>query len=293
MILIGESIHTMSETMQELIKSRNPGPIQELAISQTEAGANYLDLNLCSIMTETEAAMEWVVNTVQDVVDLPLLIDTTNPDAMEVGLKLCKKRPVINSANGMKESKEKMLPMAAKYPADVVLGIYDEQGAPPSADERAMLAVDLVEYANELGIPTENIWVDPGLYPVSNNQDHVVACIEFIQMIDDVVPGIKTITGISNVSTGVVPAELRKILNRTFFVIGRRYNQYAAIVDVLDKKLVQLNRGENPEIVQLIHRAMDEEDIDLASLSPEEAAHVKASHFFLGREPFSLSALKS
>jgi len=283
----------MSETMQELIKNRNPEPIQELAISQTEAGANYLDLNLCSIMTETEAAMEWVVNIVQDVVDLPLLIDTTNPDAMEIGLKLSKKRPVINSANGMKESKEKVLPLAAKYPADVVLGIYDEQGAPPSADERAMLAVDLVEYANELGIPTENIWVDPGLYPVTNNQEHVVACIEFIQMIDDVLPGIRTITGISNVSTGVVPTELRKILNRTIFVIGRRYKQYAAIVNVLDKKLVQLNRGDSPEILQLIHRAMDEEDMDLAPLSHKEAAYVKATHFFLGREPFSLYALKS
>ena len=293
MILIGESIHTMSEAMQELIKNRNPDPIRELAICQAEAGANYLDLNLCSIMTGTAAAMEWVVNTVQDTVDLPLVIDTTNIDAMEVGLKLSKKRPVINSVNGMNESKEQMLPLAVKYDADVVMGIYDENGAPPSADERAMLAVDLVEYANELGISTEKIWVDPGLYPLTNDQEHVAACMEFIQMIEDVLPDVKTITGISNVSTGVEPSELRRILNRTAFVMGQRYNQYAAIVNVLDKTLVQLNTGENPEIVELIHRAMDEEGMDVKSLSPEEAPYAKATRFLLGREPFSLSVLKN
>jgi cobalamin-dependent methionine synthase I len=292
MILVGQSIQSMSKTVKEAVDNRNPEPIKRLAKDQAKAGADYLDLNLCSIVTDIVGAMQWVIDTVQDVVDLPLLINTTNPEAMEAGLKQCSKRPVINSANGMQDSKMNMLPLAAEYPADVILGTYDERGAPPSGDERAMLALELVEYSNDLGIPTESIWIDPAVYPVSTNQEQAVACIEFLQMIDDVIPGSKTITGISNISSGGVPKKLRRIINRTFFIILKRYNQYAGIVDVLDKELVHLNRGELPEIVQLIHRVMDEEEIGIASLSSVESAYGKAAYFLLGKEPYSQSALR-
>ena len=292
MILIGQSIQSMSRTVKEAIENRRPELITNMAMSQAKSGADYIDLNLFSIMTETVAAMQWTVNAVQGVVDLPLLISTTNPEAMEVGLKLCNKRAVINSASGMEESKEKIFPLAVKYPVDVIVGLYNEQGAPPNADERAILALELVEYANNLGISSENIWIDPMVYPVSTNQDQVVACIEFIQMIDDVVPGAKIITGVSNVSSGVAPKELREILNRTFFVILRRHNQYAGIVNVRDKELVRLDRGELPQLAQLVHRAMDEEYTDEASLASEEAAYMKATNFILGRKPYSRSAFK-
>jgi cobalamin-dependent methionine synthase I len=291
MILIGQNIQTMSKRVREAIENLYPEPIKRLAMMQSEAGADYLEINLCSIMTKTVEAMKWIVDTVQEVVDLPLFINTTNPTAMEEGLKLCKKKAVINSANGMRESKEKIIPLAVKYCADVVIGTYDEQGAPPSADERAIMALELIKYANGLGISTGNIWLDPGLYPVGSNQDQVIASLEFIKMIQDVVPGIKTVTGTSNVSIGGLPNEAKKILNRSFLVIAQRYNQYAAIVNVFDKDLVRLNIGELPQIVRLIHRAMDGEDLDMRSLSAEEVSYVKATQFFLGKEPFSQSML--
>ena len=116
MILIGENIHTTSKAINEAIEGRNPEPLHKMAIQEAETGADYLDLNLGPLMNDPEEIMQWVVNTVQDVIDLPLCLDTTNSVAMEAGLKLCKKRPVINSANGMQDSKEKMLPLRGKIP---------------------------------------------------------------------------------------------------------------------------------------------------------------------------------
>lgn len=291
MILIGENIHTQSKVINEAIEGRNSGPIQKLALQEAEAGADYLDLNLGPLLNDPEDTVQWVVSTVQEVIDLPLSIDTPNAVAMEAGLKLCKKRAVINSANGMQDSREKMLPLATKYPADVILLTFDENGVPATADDRAESILETVDYANELGIPTENIWIDAILYPIITNQDHVLQYIEFVKIIEDVVPGAKTVTGISNVSSCGVPEELRGILNRTLFVMLERYNQHAGIVDMLDQELVRLNRGGLPDVVQLIHRAMDEE-IDVATLSEEEAKYVKTVNVLLGRSIYSNSWLE-
>ena len=142
-----------------------------------------------------------------------------------------------------------------------------------------------------MGIRTEDIWIDAILYPIITNQDQVFEYIEFVNVIGDVLPGAKTMTGISNVSSCGVPKELRGILNRTIFVMLDRYNQHAGIVDMLDQDLVRLNRGELPDVVKLIHRAMDEE-VDVATLSDEEAKYVKTVNVLLGRSIYSNSWLE-
>jgi cobalamin-dependent methionine synthase I len=107
MILIGESIHIISKLVNDAVTDRNPKVIQELAKAQTEAGADYIDVNLGPAKKDTEAMTTWLVNTIQEVTDLPLAIDTLNTVAMEAGLKACKVRPLLNSASGRTDSKEK------------------------------------------------------------------------------------------------------------------------------------------------------------------------------------------
>ncbi len=291
MILIGQNIQITSKAILEAIENRNPNPIKELAVRQAEAGADYLDLNLGPLQNKPEEIAQWVVNTVQEAVDIPLCIDTPNPVAMEAALRVCSKRGVINSANCTLDGKEKMLPLAAKYPADVILLMFSESGVPSTADERAESILETLDYANGLGIPTENIWLDAVIYPIITNQDQIKEYIEFVKIIGDVVPGAKTVTGVSNVSSCGVTAELRGILNQTFFVMLDRYGQYAGIVDMMDRDLVRLNKNEPSEIVQLIHRAMEEE-VDVSSLSPEEAKWVKTVNVLLGRSIFSNSWLE-
>jgi len=279
MVIIGESIHVIAKAVSTAIKERDAKAIQDLAKAQADSGADYIDLNVGFLRKDTEETMQWVVNTVQEVTDLPLSLDTMNPVAMEAGLKVCKKRPLLNSASGKTDSKEQMLPLAKKYNCDGVISVFTDKGMPSEAESKIESIMDTVAYANEVGIPNEDIWVDPIILPVSTageGQKLAVSNIEFMKIIEDVLPGIKSTVGLSNVSNGV-PVELRPILNRTYLMMLARYELYSAIVDVLDKELMSMCKGERLNIIDLIYRTMDGEEIDLSSLSQEEINYVNTT----------------
>lgn len=292
MVLIGESIHIISKDVSDAVKERNPKVIQDLAKSQTAAEADYIDLNLGPAKKDPEEVTQWLVNTIQEVSDLPVSVDTLNPVAMEAGLKACKKRPLLNSASGRTDSKESMLPLAKKYNTDVVISVLTDKGCPPDVDSRTESIMETVALANEMGIPNEDIWVDPIILPVSADQKQAKEALEFIGMLGDLLPGVKSTVGLSNVSNGT-PEELRPMLNRTFMVMLGRNGLYSAIADVLDKDLVRLNKGELPNIVNLIYKVMDGQAIDTGSLSKEEQDYVKTARVLLGETLYSHAWLES
>jgi cobalamin-dependent methionine synthase I len=292
MVLIGESIHIISKHVSDAVKDRNPKVIQDLAKAQTEAGADYIDLNLGPAKRDPEEVTQWLVNTIQGVTDLPISVDTLNPVAMEAGLKVCKKRPLLNSASGRTDSKELMLPLAKKYNTDAVISVLTDRGCPPDIDSRTESIMETVALANELGIPNEDIWVDPIILPVSADQKQVSEALEFIKILQDLLPGVKSTVGLSNVSNGT-PEELRGILNRTYMVMLGRNGLYSAIADVLDKELVSLNKGELPNIVDLIYKTMDGEAIDMSSLSQKEQDYVKTTRVLMGETLYSHAWLES
>jgi cobalamin-dependent methionine synthase I len=295
MIIIGENIHVIAREVSTAIRERDVKVIQDLTKAQAEAGADYIDLNVGPMKKDPEENMQWLVSTVQEVTDLPLSIDTMNPVAMEAGIEACKGRPLLNSASGKTDSKEQMLPLAQKYNCDVVISVITDKGMPPDVDSKIDSIMGTVEYANELGIANEDIWVDPIILPVSTageGQRFAVACLEFIKILEDVLPGVKSTVGLSNISNGV-PNELRPLLNRTYLVMLGKNGLYSAIADPLDKELVSLVRGEMPEIVKLIERAMDGEDIDLSSISPKELDYVKTAKVLMGETLYSDAWLES
>ncbi|RLB00153.1 MAG: dihydropteroate synthase, partial [Deltaproteobacteria bacterium] len=169
MVIIGENIHILSKKVSEAINNKDAKVIQELAKEQAAAGVDYIDLNIGPARKNPEI-MAWLVETVQEVVDLPLSLDSTNPKAVEEGLKVAKWRALINSASGRTDSKEQMMPLAVKYDCDVVISVLNDQGIPADAEARAESIMDTVTYANELGIENERIWVDPIIMPVSVDQ---------------------------------------------------------------------------------------------------------------------------
>lgn len=286
MILVGENIHIIAGPVSRAIRDRNTEVIQSLAREQTEAGANYIDLNLGPARRNPQETMQWLVNTVQEVTDLPLSLDTMNHIAMEAGLQVCRKRPLLNSASGRTDSKELMLPLAKKYPTDVVISVLTDRGCPPDVESRSESIMNTVAYANEMGIPNESIWVDPIVLPVGADQKQVTASLEFMQILADLLPEVKSTVGLSNISNGS-PAELRPILNQTYMVMLARNGLYSAIVDVLDAELVAINRGRRPKVVDVIHRTMDGEDIDPATLTPELNNYVKTTRVLLGQILYS------
>ena len=144
MNLIGENIHIISKVISEAVKNRDSATIQSLAKAQTEAGADYLDLNLGPARKYPEDVASWLVNTVQQVSSLQISLDTMNPIAMEAGLKICKKRPLLNSASGKAESKANMMPLALKYNTEIILSVITDAGCPPDVDARVESIMDTV-----------------------------------------------------------------------------------------------------------------------------------------------------
>ena len=235
MILIGENINIMSKTIGTALRERLPDPIRELARAETAAGMDYLDLNIGPARKDGDSLMHWLVNTVQEVTDIQLSLDTTNPLATEAGLKACKKRALINSVSRSRTAGK--IRRWQEHNAEIIGLLWGTDGMPRDANERCMLAVDIVYKANEIGIPNEDIWIDPIVTPVSVDTNQVKACIEFMSMLSDIAPGCKSVVGLSNVSNGT-PANLRPYLNRTYLAMLMKYGIYSAIIDAFDDELI-------------------------------------------------------
>jgi len=291
MILIGENINIISKTIGPAMKERNAKPIQQMAKAEVKAGIDYLDLNIGPSRKAGDELMSWLVDTVQQVTDSPLSLDTTNPVATEAGLKACKSRALINSVSLQPERLEKVLPMVEQYNADMIGLLWGVEGMPRDANERCMLAVDIVYQANQSGIPNESIWIDPIATPVSVEINQVKACVEFMSMLSEIAPGCKSIVGLSNVSNGT-PSNLRPYLNRTYLAMLMKYNIYSAIVDAFDDELVRLAKGEMPEILGLVHLMMDGDMPDPAALSLKETEYYKTFRVLNGETLYSHSWLE-
>ena len=289
MILIGESINIMSKTIGPALKERNPEPIQEMAKAQIDAGVDYLDINIGPARKAGDELMAWTVKTVQEVTDKPLSLDTTNPVAMEAGLKVHKGKALINSISPARMEEE--LPLVQKYNAAMVGLLWGIEGMPRDANERGMVAAELGYKANEMGISNEDIWFDPIVSPVTVEINQLKACLEFMSMLNDIAPGCKSTVGLSNVSNGT-PIHLRPYLNRTYLIMLMRYGLYSAIVDIFDPELIKIARGEKPEIVDLVYRLMDGEKPDLSSLSEEKVKYVKTVRVLTGESLYSHSWLE-
>jgi len=291
MILIGESINIMSKTIGPALRERNPQPIQELAKAEDKAGMDYLDINIGPARKAGDELMDWVVKVVQEVTDKPLSLDTTNPVAMEAGLKAHKGKALINSISLQPDRLEQELPLVTKYNAAMIGLLWGVEGMPRDAAERGILVADLLYQASEAGIPNEDIWVDPIVSPVSVEINQVKSCLEFMSMLQDIAPDCKSTAGLSNISNGT-PAELRPCLNRTYLIMLMKYGLYSAIVDPFDTELIQIARGEMSEIVNLVHRVMDGEKPNLASLSRKEMEYVKTVKVLTGEALYSHSWLE-
>ncbi len=291
MLLIGENLNVISQTLGPALRERNAAPIQEMARAETEANIDLIDLNIGPARKGGDELMAWVVNTVQAVTDKMLSLDTTNLDAMEAGLKNRKGKVLMNSVSLQTSRVDRGLALAQKYNADLIGLLWSNDGMPRDVNERAMHTVDFVYKANAAGIPNERIWIDPIASPVSVEINQVKACVEFMTMLGEIAPGCKSTVGLSNVSNGT-PTELRCWLNRTYMIMLMRYGLYSAIVDAFDNDLKAIARGQRPDIVALVHKMMDGEKPDISSLPKEMAYYARTVRVLMGESLYSHSWLE-
>ncbi|MBE9582409.1 MAG: dihydropteroate synthase [Proteobacteria bacterium] len=298
MILIGENLNIMVTSIGQAMKERNPKPIQDLAVAEAEAGVDYIDINLGPARKGGEELMEWMVTIVQEVVDLPLYLDTTNVKAIEAGLKAYKNKQgkaVVNSIMCRPERMEAQIPLVTKYDAGMVALLWGPEGMPRDAAERGLLATDILQRAAEAGVAGEDIWVDPIVTPVNVQQNQLLECNQFmseLEMIAEVLaPGCKSTCGLSNVSNGA-PDHLRPILNQTYMMMLEKLGMKSCIVDAFDKDLHEIARGKRPENTAIVHRVLDGDEPDMGGLNKEAQGYVKTAKVILGHSLYSDSWLE-
>ncbi len=290
---IAESINIMGKRSGGAMKERNPGPIQEMAREETDAGASYLDLNIGPARKDGTDLMPWVVETVQEAVDTPLCLDTTNTDAMAAGFKVVKNKTqaIMNSISAQPERMEALIPVAAEAGCDVIALLWGPDGMPRDSNERAAMAVDLMMALNEAGIPNEKILFDPIGTPITLGADQIASGLEFMMMLPDIAPGAGSTVGLSNVSNGVAE-HLRKYLDRTYLIMLMKYGITTAIVNSYDEELMAICRGERQELVDLVHGMMDGNDPDPSTLEGTALEHYKTYKALSGQTVFSESWLE-
>jgi 5-methyltetrahydrofolate corrinoid/iron sulfur protein methyltransferase len=240
MQVIGEKINVITKYIAKAIEERDPKPIQQLAKDQVAAGAHYLDVNIGPAKKSGPEIMEWLVKIIQEVVDVPLSLDTTNHEAIEAGLKVHRGKAIINSTSAARSRMEKMFPLAAKYNANIIGLALGERGMPGSTEERCNLAMEVIAGAAEFGVDPEGIYLDPIVLAVNGMQEHAMPILEAIEMfkvLND--PPMKTVMGLSNISNSC-PEEIRSILNRTYLAMALQRGVDAAIADPMDERLMEI-----------------------------------------------------
>jgi 5-methyltetrahydrofolate corrinoid/iron sulfur protein methyltransferase len=238
MLIIGENIHIISPTVKAAVAERDGQVIQRLALSQVEHGAGMLDLNIGPQKRRGVQVMEWMVDTVQAVTDVPLSLDTTNMAAIEVGLKRVKQQAMINSTSADPDRLNTGMPLAAQYNTRIIALTMGKTGIPINAEARVEMALEvLIPKAMELDIPMSDLYLDPLVMTVNGTQEHApetLNAVRFFKQLTDPPP--MTVVGLSNVSNSC-PHENRSLLNRTYAVMLLAAGLDSAIADPLDTEL--------------------------------------------------------
>lgn len=237
MLVIGERINGMFDEIGKAIGEQNPDIIQKSARKQLAAGADILDVNVGPASDDEEGAMAWLVETIREVTDAPLSLDSTKPHVQRAGLEVSSDDVIINSTTAVPEKMEAMLPLAAEFDCDIIGLCINEDGVPRDADGRMEVAMQLLAGCMEQGIPPERLYIDPVILPVNALPQVPQEVCEAIGMVPALAdPPPKTVIGLSNVSQG---ATARSLLNRTFLVMAISHGLTAAIMDATDKAMME------------------------------------------------------
>lgn len=240
MIFIGERINGLQPKIYKLIQDRNKEAIQEIARKQVEAGADYLDLNVGTAWLRPAEVMVWLIEIVQEAVNIPFAIDSRKLEVIEAGLQACKQPALINSTTGEKGKLERLMALAVQYNAGLVGLTMDEQGIPPHAVGRVAIAKRFLDYAENYGIPRDRLFIDPIVLPLKFSQSQGPITLEAIKQIAQEKNPPHIIIGLSNVSQG---AKGRRLINRTFLAMAIACGLDAVIADVLDPLLKEATKA--------------------------------------------------
>jgi len=235
MLIVGERINSTRESIAKAIREQDSAFIQDEARQQAEAGADYLDVNAGAFMGEELKYLTWLVEIVQEVVDKPLCLDTSNAEALAAALKLCKVKPMLSSISGEKKRYDSFLPIVRSSGCKVVALCVDDSGIPHTADARTRVADNLIGSLVAEGVALDDIYVDVLAQAVSTDDKAACVTFETIRRVNAAHPGVHTILGLSNVSFGLPN---RRLINQNFISMCMEAGLDSAIADPKNKHLM-------------------------------------------------------
>ncbi|WP_461206606.1 homocysteine S-methyltransferase family protein [Clostridium sp. DL1XJH146] len=233
--VVGERINpTGKKKFKEALKNNDMDYILGEAISQMEAGADILDVNVGLPEINEEKVMVKAIKEIQSIINLPLQIDSSSVKVIESAVRVYNGKPLINSVNGKEKIMEEIFPIVKKYGACVIGLTLDEKGIPGSAHERFAVAKKIIDKAAEYGIPKENVLIDCLVLTASAQQKEVLETVKAVEMVKEQL-GVKTLLGVSNVSFGLPN---RDLLNTTFLSMALANGLDVPILNPLSKGMM-------------------------------------------------------
>jgi 5-methyltetrahydrofolate corrinoid/iron sulfur protein methyltransferase len=278
MFTIAEKVNVITTSIKNGMKEKDKKPIQDMVELQLEGNPDCIDLNLGPATKNGPETMQWMVETIEEVTDLTLSLDTMNMEAMEAGLQAVSRQAIINSISAAPERMEKLIPMAKKYNAKVIGLCMSEAGVPRDANERVENGYNLMMAFEAAGIGIDDYWIDPIVLPIGVTQDHVHALIDATKMFSELPEKPHMVCGLSNVSNNCDP-KVQGILNRIYLAVLMGHGMDGVILDPNDEKLMAVARNESPENEwALIAAGMKEGELDLSD--PDQLAVKKTVKLF-------------
>jgi 5-methyltetrahydrofolate corrinoid/iron sulfur protein methyltransferase len=234
MLIIAERINASRKQISQAIRAGDRAFIQEEAKAQAQAGAHYIDVNAGTFVGEEADKLKWIVEAVQEVTDLPLSIDSPDAEVIKAVQPLLKKTPLINSITLEPSRIEGILPLIVAHKTKVIALCQSGQGSAETTERKVALAGQLVDMLTGAGVPLDDIYIDPLVFPLSTNPQSANATLDAIAEIMKIFPGAHTICGLTNVSYWL---PVRRLVNRAFLAAAITKGLDSAIIDPTDKLL--------------------------------------------------------
>ena len=278
--VVGERINpTGKKRFQQALREGDMNYVLEQAVSQAEAGAQILDVNVGAPGVDEPVLMEQVVKALQSVTSLPLQLDSSNVEALARGLRVYNGKPIVNSTNGEPEKLAAILPLCKKYGAAIVGLAIDEKGIQPKAEDRVAIARRITEAALAAGIPREDIYIDCLTLTASAQQEDVLATVQALEACKKEL-GVRTVLGVSNISFGL---PCRTYLNTTFLTMAMYAGLDLAIMNPSSEEMMaavyayNVLTNRDKQSTKYIERFADRVPASTALAQAAKAAHAASA----------------
>lgn len=234
MKIIGEKINGTHQRVAQAIEERDAAFIQDLAVKQADAGADWLDVNAGTRQSKEPDDLTWLIETIQSAVEIPLCLDSANPQALAAAIQVVKQTPMINSISGEPQRLDGILPLVVEHGCSVIALAMDDKGIPETCEQRMKVARKLMEVVRGRGVLDENVYLDPLAMTLATNTSSALVTLDTLRAIRQEFPNAHLTMGLSNISFGM-PA--RSYINRTFLTLALAAGLDSAILDPLDREM--------------------------------------------------------